>query len=61
MDDTTQVEWSFVGIESPYCQGRHSPERTTIYAYNIVSVSPAFCNDICAPCALLHLDAAAFL
>ena len=34
MDDTTQVEWSFVGIESPYCQGRHSTERTTIYAYN---------------------------
>lgn len=34
MDDTTQVEWSFVGIESPYCQDRHSTERTTIYAYN---------------------------
>ena len=34
MDDTTQVEWSFVGIESPYCQGRHSTERTAIYAYN---------------------------
>ena len=34
MDDTNRVEWSFVGIESPYCPDRHSAERTTIYAYN---------------------------